>query len=163
LMSRYGRHLLGLPMRFFEMRQVGEILSRFHDAAKVREAISGTATTVVVDGVLVTITAVALWVYDMPLALVATAFIPVLVGSVLLPQPFLLRRSRETMEHAAQLSAQVAENVSGVETVKAFGAEQARADGADGHLVRVMQAVRSLQRAAMSMTTLGMIVTALAN
>src|SRR5262249_1241917 len=149
--------------RFFEMRRVGEILSRFHDAAKVREAISGTATTVVVDGVLVTLTAVALWVYDWPLALVATAFVPLLAAGVLLHQPFLLRRSRATMEHAAQLSAQLAENVSGVETIKAFGGERARADGADGHLVRVMQAVRSLQRAATSMGTLGTAVTALAS
>ncbi len=162
LMSGYGRHILGLPMRFFEMRRVGEILSRFHDAARVRDAISGTATTVVVDGVLVTVTTVALWFYDMPLALVATAFIPLLAGCVLLHQPFLLRCSRETMEHAAQLSAQLAENVGGVETVKAFGAERARADEADGHLVRVMQAVKSLQRCGMSMSTLGLALTALA-
>jgi ATP-binding cassette subfamily B protein len=163
LMSGYGRHLLGLPLNFFEMRRVGEILSRFHDAAKVREAISGTATTVVVDGVLVTLTAVALWVYDVPLALVATAFIPVLTVGVLLHLPFILRRSRQAMEHSAQLSAQLVENVTGVDTVKAFGAERARADGADDHLVRVMQSVRSLQRCGMSMSTLGLAVTALAS
>jgi ATP-binding cassette subfamily B protein len=163
LMSGYGRHLLGLPLRFFEMRRVGEILSRFHDAAKVREAISGTATTLVVDGVLVTITAVALWVYDVPLALVATAFIPLLAASVLVHQPFILRRAREAMEHSAQLSAQVVENVSGVDTVKAFGAERARADGADDHLVRVVRSVQSLQRCGMSMSTLGLAMTGLAS
>jgi HlyB family type I secretion system ABC transporter len=162
LMSGYGRHLLGLPLRFFEMRRVGEILSRFHDAAKVREAISGTATTLVVDGVLVTITAVALWVYDVPLALVATAFVPLLAVSVLVHQPFILRRAREAMEHSAQLSAQLVENVSGVDTVKAFGAERARADGADDFLVRVVKSVQSLQRCGMSMSTLGLAVTGLA-
>ena len=44
LIAGYARHLLGLPLRFFEMRRVGEILSRVNDAAKVREAISGTTT-----------------------------------------------------------------------------------------------------------------------
>src|SRR5262249_1017437 len=53
LIAGYARHLLGLPMRFFEMRQVGEILSRINDAAKVREAVSGTTLTAVVDGILV--------------------------------------------------------------------------------------------------------------
>jgi ATP-binding cassette subfamily B protein len=53
LISGYNRHLLTLPMRFFEMRRVGEILSRVSEAAKVREAVSGTTLTAVVDGTLV--------------------------------------------------------------------------------------------------------------
>jgi ATP-binding cassette subfamily B protein len=53
LLPGYSRHLLGLPLRFFEMRRVGDTLSRVNDAAKVREAVSGTTTTAVVDGTLV--------------------------------------------------------------------------------------------------------------
>src|SRR4029079_11753324 len=79
LIAGYARHLLGLPMQFFEMRRVGEILSRVNDAAKVREAISGTTLTAVVDATLVIILLSVLWIYDIWLALVATAFIPVLV------------------------------------------------------------------------------------
>ena len=41
LVSGYARHILRLPLPFFDMRRVGEILSRVHDADKVREAISG--------------------------------------------------------------------------------------------------------------------------
>ncbi len=162
LMSGYGRHLLGLPMSFFEMRRVGEILSRFHDAAKVRDAISGAVTTVVVDGVMVAGMVVVLWLYDLPLAMVSTAFVPLLVGSILLHQPFLLRRSREAMESSARLSAHLVENVSGVETIKTFGVERARAEEADLYLVRLMNTVRSLQRLATSTSTLGMIVTTVA-
>ena len=33
-----------LPMNFFGTRKVGEIISRFMDASKVREAISGANT-----------------------------------------------------------------------------------------------------------------------
>jgi ATP-binding cassette, subfamily C, bacteriocin exporter len=76
LMSGYGRQLLGLPMPFFETRRVGEILSRFHDAGKVRDAISGVVTTVLVDGVMVAGMIVVLWLYDLPLAAAATAFVP---------------------------------------------------------------------------------------
>ena len=36
LISGYARHILHLPTNFFEMRQVGEILSRVNDAGKVR-------------------------------------------------------------------------------------------------------------------------------
>jgi ATP-binding cassette subfamily B protein len=162
LMSGYGRHLLGLPLRFYEMRRVGEILSRFHDAAKVREAISGTTTAVLVDGVMVAIMAVVLWMYDLPLAMVATAFVPLLVGGIMIHQPFILRRSRDAMEQSALLSAHLVENVSGVETVKAFGVERARAEEADTYLVRVVQSVLGLQKCGMSMGTLGLLVTGLA-
>ncbi len=64
LIAGYARHILSLPMNFFEMRQVGEILSRVNDAAKVREAISGATLTAVVDGVVVVFTTAVLWMYD---------------------------------------------------------------------------------------------------
>ena len=80
LISGYMRHILALPMSFFEMRRVGEILSRVHDAGKVREAISGTAATAAVDGALVVLMVAVLWTQDVRLALVATAFVPLLIG-----------------------------------------------------------------------------------
>ena len=81
LIAGYARHILALPLRFFEMRQVGEILSRVNDAAKVREAISGTTLTAVVDGTLVVLLLAVLWLYDARLALVATAFVPAAGGA----------------------------------------------------------------------------------
>ncbi len=66
LVSGYARHILRLPLPFFEMRRVGEILSRVNDADKVREAISGTTLTAVVDGTLVVFMLAVLWAYDVP-------------------------------------------------------------------------------------------------
>ncbi len=37
----YYNHVLDLPMSFFGTRKTGEIVSRFQDASKIREAISG--------------------------------------------------------------------------------------------------------------------------
>ena len=162
LIAGYARHLLGLPLRFFETRRVGEILSRVNDAAKVRDAISGTTLTAVVDGMLVVLLLVILWLYDVRLALVATAFVPVLVASAVAHHPAARRRSRQAMEEAAQLSAHLVEDVSGVEAVKAFGAERVRAEDGETHLVRFVQSMFSLQKLGISMSTLGTFVTALA-
>ena len=81
LVAGYTRHLQGLPLQFFETRQVGEVLSRINDAYKVREAVSGATLTTVVDGTLVSVLLAVLWACDARLALVATAFLPVLVVS----------------------------------------------------------------------------------
>ena len=127
----------GSRVPFFETRQVGEILSRVHDAAKVREAISGTTLTTVVDGTLVRRSCWGpLLVYDPRLALVATAFVPAAGAAVLAHHPAARRRSREAMEAAARFSAHLVEDVSGVETIKAFGAERPGPTRAEGRLVR---------------------------
>jgi ATP-binding cassette subfamily B protein len=162
LIAGYTRHVLALPMQFFEMRRVGEILSRVNDAAKVREAISGTTLTLAVDGVLVTLSLLVLWLYDAPLAAVATLFVPLLLGSVLIHHPAVKRRSKEAMENAARLSAHLVEDISGVETVKAFGLERDRAEDGEARLVLFVQDMFSLQKLGISMSSAGTFVTGLA-
>jgi ATP-binding cassette subfamily B protein len=162
LIAGYTRHILSLPLRFFEMRRVGEILSRVNDAAKVREAISGTTTTTVVDGLLVVVLLAVLWLYDLPLALVATAFVPLLVGGVMIHHPAAQRRSREAMENGAQLAAHLVEDVSAVETVKSCGAERLRSEAGEARLIGFVQSLFSLQKLNLSMSSLGMLVTTLA-
>ena len=66
------------------------------------------------------------------------------------------------MEDAAQLSAHLVEDVSGVETVKAFGAERLRAEEGEARLVGLVQSIFSLQKLGISMNALGTFVTALA-
>jgi HlyB family type I secretion system ABC transporter len=162
LTAGYARHLLGLPVSFFELRRVGEILSRVNDTAKVREAISGTTLSAAVDSILVVLLTVVLWLYDGPLAGVATAFVPLLVLSAVVHHPAARRRSREALEKAAQLSAHLAEDVSGVETVKAFGAERLRVEEGETRLVQLVQTIFSLEKLGISMSALSTLATALA-
>jgi ATP-binding cassette subfamily B protein len=163
LISGYARHILDLPISFFEMRRVGEILSRVNDAAKVREAVGGTTLTAIVDGVLVVLTTAVLWFYDVPLAVVATLFSPLLIIAVLMHHPASKRRSRDAMENAAQLSAHLVEDVSGVETIKAYGAQPARTEEGEQRLVRFIGSVFSLQKLNISMSTAGGLVSAAAS
>lgn len=53
LLLGYYRHVLELPMNFFGTRKVGEIISRFNDASKVRDAISGATLTMMIDTLMV--------------------------------------------------------------------------------------------------------------
>jgi ATP-binding cassette subfamily B protein len=105
---------------------------------------------------------VVLWLYDLPLALAATAFVPLLLATVLAHHAATQSRSRAAMEQSAQLSAHLAEDVSGVETVKAFGAEEARAEQGEARLVRLAQSLFSLQMLGLRVDALAALVTALA-
>ncbi len=163
LMAGYARHVLGLPMTFFDTRRVGEVLSRMNDAAKIREAVSGATTGALVDGIMVLLLMAVLWLYDMRLALVVSAFIPLLVLNALAHQPAARRRSLEAMEAGAALSSHLVEDVSGVETVKALGAERRRAEEGEDRLVRLVRSGFGLQMLGVSMSGIGLVLTALAS
>lgn len=162
LVAGYARHLLRLPVRFFETRQVGEVVSRVGDASKVCEAVSGTTTTALVDGTLVILLLAGLWAYDWPLALVVTGFVPLLLLSAAVLHPAARRRSREVMERAAGFTGHLVEDVSGVETVKAFGAERRRAEGGEERLVHLTHSSFALQKLGLGMDAAGTFLTALA-
>lgn len=162
LISQYARHVSSQPLRFFEMRQVGEILSRVNDAVKVREAVSATTLTIFVDATLVAVSIGVMFFYDWRLALIAGAFVPLFLLAVWAHHPATKKLSRKAMEHAAGLQAHLVEDVSGIDAIKAFGAERRRADAADDRLVKVVQSIFSLQKLNVSMGTIGMLVTAAA-
>ncbi|MCA9190012.1 MAG: peptidase domain-containing ABC transporter, partial [Planctomycetales bacterium] len=163
LISTYTSHILRLPAQFFEMRQVGEILSRVHDVSKIQSAISGTTLTILVDGVMVFLSVGVLWAYDQQLAMIATLFVPLLIGSVVLHQPAIKRRSRAAMEQSARFSAHLVESISGVDTIKAFGLERQRSEDSQSRLLQTVQANFGLQMLDLSMSSAGMFVTAVAS
>ncbi len=80
LMLGYYRHVVGLPMQFFETRKVGEIISRFMDASKIRDALSTITVTLMIDTLMVTLGAILLYIHS-----------SVLFGVTLLLIPFLYR------------------------------------------------------------------------
>ncbi len=162
LIAGYTRHVLSLPMNFFEMRQVGEIFSRANDAAKVREAISGAALTAAVDGVVVLFTSAVLAIYDVQLAFVAALFGPLWFAVVMLHQPATKRQSRAVMEATATYSAHIVEDISGVETIKAFSAQRTRMEAGEQRLVKLVQSAFSMQMIGTSLDALGGLLTGVA-
>ena len=159
LIADYERHVLRLPLTFFEGKRVGEIISRVGDAAKVREVISGTTTTAAFDGLLVVFMLVILWLSDARLALVVTAFIPALCASVVAHHPATRRCSREAMENSARFSAHLVEDVSGMETVKSFGIERVRAEQGEARLLALIRSLFSLQKLGIRINAAGTFLT----
>lgn len=53
LYTGYYRHLLRLPVQFFDNRRVGELISRLSDSGRIRELLTGTTASVAVDLIVV--------------------------------------------------------------------------------------------------------------
>jgi HlyB family type I secretion system ABC transporter len=160
--AEYVRHLMRLPLSFFESRQAGEILSRVNDASRLREAVGSTTLTAVVDGTLVSILLVVLFLYDVRLAAVATLFFPLLLLGVMLHQRANARSHRDSMEHAAAMSGHLIESVAGIETWKAYNGERRRTEECEGWIVRAMNAFFRLEALSISVGTIAAVITSIA-
>ncbi len=158
LISYYTRHVLRLPMRFFETRRVGEILSRVNDAVKIRHAVSGAVLSATVDGLMVLGASAAMLLTDVRLAIASLVFVPAfLVALAVLRRP-LARGQRRAMEHSADVEAHLVEDVSSIETIKAFGTEPLRAQQTEFKLVRLTQTLFSTDRIDLVMDALLLLV-----
>lgn len=123
LILGYYQHVLGLPMNFFGTRKVGEIVSRFMDASKVRDAISGATLTIMIDTFMALAGAVILYTQNSALFIIA-AIIGAIYGIIVFVFNKPIKKiNQEQMEENSQLTSYLVESLNGIETVKAFNAE----------------------------------------
>lgn len=120
----YYQHVLHLPLNFFGTRKVGEIISRFNDASKVRDAISSAALTIMIDVLMAIAGGIILFVQNSFLFGI-TVIIAITYAIIVFAFNKPLKRSNEQqMENNAQLSSYMIESLNGIETIKSFNAEQ---------------------------------------
>jgi ATP-binding cassette, subfamily B, bacterial HlyB/CyaB len=120
----FYRHILSLPMRYFEERKVGDILKRFNENARIRDFLTGRALGVMLDCLMIFVYLALMFYYNAKLTLVALVFIPGYVVLTVVATPIFKRQYREAFEKAAEADSQMVESVSGVGTVKATAAER---------------------------------------
>ncbi len=116
-------HLLRLPLRYFERRPVGELASRVNELESIRQFLTGTALTVVLDAVFSVIYIVVMLFYSWILTLVALATVPLFAILTLVASPIIRQQSRTKAERNAQTQSYLVEVVSGIQTVKAQNIE----------------------------------------
>lgn len=123
LILGYYKHLLELPQRFFDSMRVGEIISRVNDALRIRIFINDVALNVIVNGLTMTFSLVAMFIYCWKLALVMLLSIPVYGLIYWISNRVNSKWQRKMMETGAALESQLVETVQGAATIRRFGSE----------------------------------------
>lgn len=116
-------HLLRLPLRYFERRPVGELSTRINELENIRQFLTGTALTVVLDAVFSVVYIVVMFIYSWLLTLVTLAVIPLFVLLTIFVSPIVRRQLRVKAERQAQTQSYLVEVLSGISTVKAQNIE----------------------------------------
>lgn len=144
LLLGYYRHVIELPMNFFGTRKVGEIISRFNDAGKVRDAISGATLTIMIDTLMAIAGAVILYMQNARMFAI-TVIIVVLYGIIVACfNKWYEKLNRKQMEDNAQLTSYMVESLNGIQTVKAYNAERKANRDTEIKFVKLLRSIFDL-------------------
>ncbi|HUM39712.1 MAG TPA: type I secretion system permease/ATPase [Nitrospira sp.] len=121
--SQLFRHLLALPLAYFEARRVGDTVARVRELEQIRQFLTSNAVTVVLDVVFTIVFLGVMWIYSPTLTLVVMASLPLYVLLSVLITPTIRARLHEKFNRGAENQSFLVEAVSGIQTVKALAVE----------------------------------------
>jgi ATP-binding cassette subfamily B protein len=120
----YISHVLKLPVSFFDSMRTGEILSRLTDISKIRDALSGTALSIVMDTILLLVVGPLLFSINATLFSIDVVNV-LLISVIIFFFSKLYRKYYAKLRHEeAGVSSTLVEIINGAYTIKALNAEQ---------------------------------------
>ncbi|MCG8355926.1 MAG: type I secretion system permease/ATPase, partial [Kiloniellales bacterium] len=116
-------HLLALPMSYFQVRRVGDSVARVRELETIRNFLTSSALTVVIDLFFTVVFLVVMYHFSPTLTYIVLAAIPFYVALSVGFTPVFRRRLEEKFRRGAENQAFLVESVTGVETLKAMAVE----------------------------------------
>ena len=121
--ARLFRHLLQLPLAYFQARRVGDSIARVRELENIRSFLTGNALTVVLDVFFSVVFIAIMLLYSVPLTLIVLVSLPLYAAISLAVVPLLRQRLDEKFARGAENQAMLVETVTGIQTVKASALE----------------------------------------
>jgi subfamily B ATP-binding cassette protein HlyB/CyaB len=121
--ARLFRHLLALPIGYFQSRRVGDSVARVRELENIRTFLTGSALTLVIDLFFTAVFIAVMYLYSPLLTWIVLASIPFYVLISAAATPLFRERLQEKFKRGAENQAFLVESVAGVETLKAMAVE----------------------------------------
>lgn len=121
--ARLFRHLVNLPLAYFQARRVGDSVARVRELENIRSFLTGNALTVVLDVLFSVVFIAVMLFYSVPLTLIVLVSLPLYFGLSLAIVPILRKRLDVKFARGAENQAMLVETVTGIQTVKASALE----------------------------------------
>jgi subfamily B ATP-binding cassette protein HlyB/CyaB len=134
------RRLIRIPLRYFELRRVGDTTARVREVERIRSFLTGQALLSFVDGLFVFVYIGILLFYSAELTGIVLLALILIAGATLSFRTVLRKRLEERFDTGADVQAFLVEAVTGMETVKAMALEPTMAQRWDRMLARSVTA-----------------------
>ncbi|MBR0953616.1 type I secretion system permease/ATPase [Bradyrhizobium canariense] len=121
--ARLFRHLMALPIAYFQTRRVGDSVARVRELENIRQFLTSSALTLVIDLLFTFVFLAVMFYYSTTLTWIVLASFPFYIGISAGAAPLFRRRLDEKFNRGAENQAFLVESVTGVETLKAMAVE----------------------------------------
>jgi ATP-binding cassette, subfamily B, bacterial HlyB/CyaB len=121
--ARLFRHLLALPIAYFQARRVGDSVARVRELENIRNFLTSSALTLVIDLFFTFVFLAVMFLYSPMLTFIVLGSFPFYIGISAFATPLFRRRLDEKFRRGAENQAFLVESVTSVETLKAMAVE----------------------------------------
>lgn len=123
LSTKLFRHITALPVKYFETWQVGEVVSRVKELENVRQFITGSGLTVVLDTIFAVVYIFAMFMYSSYLSLITLLILPLYIILNIVVTPIYRKRLNNKFIAGTENQAFLIEAVTGIQTLKSLAME----------------------------------------
>jgi ATP-binding cassette, subfamily B, bacterial HlyB/CyaB len=121
--ARLFRHLMSLPIAYFQARRVGDSVARVRELENIRNFLTSSALTLVIDLFFTLVFVAVMFFYSPLLTFIVLGSFPFYIAISAGATPLFRARLDEKFRRGAENQAFLVESVTGVETLKAMAVE----------------------------------------
>lgn len=121
--ARLFKHLLALPIAYFQARRVGDSVARIRELENIRSFLTGHAITLIMDLLFSFVFLAVMLLYSAWLTLIVVISIPLYAALSIIFTPIFRSKLNEKFNRGAENQSFLVETISGIDTVKAMAVE----------------------------------------
>jgi subfamily B ATP-binding cassette protein HlyB/CyaB len=121
--ARLFRHLLALPLAYFQTRRAGDSVARVRELENIRNFLTSSALTLAIDLFFTFVFLGIMFLYSVPLTLIVVISLPLYALISMSLTPLFRQRLDDKFRLGAENQAFLVETITGVETLKAMAVE----------------------------------------
>lgn len=121
--AKLFKHLLHLPLSYFESRRSGDTVARVRELDNARSFLTGQALTSWLDFLFAIVYLGVMFYYSVALTMVVLAALPIFFGASALVTPLLRKKLEDRFALGAENQAYLVETVTSMETLKSHAVE----------------------------------------
>ena len=121
VLSGFYKHLMSLPIPYFETRPIGDITTRLDQNETITDFLSDTGFQIFLDFLTAVIVSIIFFTISPVLILMTLAFSLLDIAQILISSPILQRNNREIFAKEAKMESHFIESLNGMRTVQTLG------------------------------------------
>jgi subfamily B ATP-binding cassette protein HlyB/CyaB len=121
--AKLYKHLMNLPLIFFENRKVGQIISNIRELDRIREFIAQKSVSVLLDSIFSVVFIAVMLIYSVKLTLVALLITALIIVVFVISTPVFRRRLNHYFYSGSQSNAFLVESIIGIQPINSLALE----------------------------------------